>query len=696
MTGAANYQERLAQLVDVDFAVERGSPLPLGCTIATTGVNFAVVSHHATSMAIALFEPGGATPVIELPLDARFNRTGDVWHALVRGLAPGFGYGFRAGGPHQAPHCFDDSNVLLDPHARAVAGLGAWGDAPGPLRSVIVDAAFDWELDQPLNIPLDQTIVYEMHVRGFTKHPSSGVAHPGTFAGIIEKIPYLQSLGITAVELLPVTEFDETLTAGGHNPLTGERLLNLWGYHTLAFYAPKASFASASGALGEQVVEFKRLVKALHAAGIEVILDLVFNHTGEGPLDGPTSSFRGLDNALYYLTDPASGRYLDYSGCGNSLNCNHPVVRDLILDCLRYWVVDMHVDGFRFDLASVLGRGRDGAVLANPPLLERIAEDPILARTKLIAEAWDAAGLYQVGSFPASGRWGEWNGRYRDDIRQFLKGDAGLAGPVATRLAGSPDLYRHYGGGAHHGVNFITCHDGFTLRDLVSYNTKHNDANGEQSRDGCNANDSWNCGWEGPAAPADVDALRDRQVRNALLMLLLSQGVPMLLAGDEGGRSQSGNNNAYCQDSAVSWIDWSARDERLTQWVARLIAFRRAHPQLRDGRFYDPLPDGTRLVSWHGVRPLQPDWSAASRLVAFSVPELAEARAIFVAFNMHSESIDVELPKPATGQHWRLVTDSSDDRCRIDVGGAGDRIDGGGYRLNARTSMVLEAWRDHG
>ena len=687
--------DRLTSLVTADFAVERGSPLPLGATLVRAGVNFAVFSRHATGITIVIFEPGGREPMLELPLDPRYHRTGEIWHALVRGLDPSIEYGFRADGPHTPHHRYDKDCVLLDPHARAVTGLGGWGSPAAHPRAVVVDHAFDWGFDQPLNTPLDDTVIYEVHVRGFTRHPSSGVARPGTYEGFVEKIPHLKSLGVTAVELLPITEFDETDAGGRSNPYSGERLLNFWGYHPLAMYAPKASYA-ADASPGGQVRAFKHLVKALHSAGIEVILDLVFNHTGESGLDGPTSSFRGLDNAVYYLSDRGSGAYLDFSGCGNSLNCNHPVVRDFILDCLRYWVTEMHVDGFRFDLASVLGRGRDGSVLANPPVLERIAADPVLAHTKLIAEAWDAAGLYQVGSFPAWGRWAEWNGQYRDDVRRFLKGDGGLAPRIATRIAGSPDLYRRDGRCAHHSINFITSHDGFTLADLVSFDGKHNEANGEASRDGGNDNHSWNCGWEGPDAPADVAALRARQARNALVLLMLSRGVPMLLAGDELGRTQGGNNNAYCQDSPVSWIDWSAADPALQRFTAGLIALRRSHPQILTGHFFDPLPDGSPSVAWHGRTPWHPDWSEQSRLIAFSVPHDGGARALYVAANMHWEHADLEIAAPAAGRTWRRVLDTglAPDLCSVTLDGTGPVV-GGTYRLGPRTAVVLEAWECH-
>ncbi|HVO09863.1 MAG TPA: isoamylase, partial [Vicinamibacteria bacterium] len=469
--------ERLLRLVRGDFAVRRGHPLPYGAAVKRDGVNFSVYARHATEVTLVLFAPEDEEPVLELPLDPRYNKTGDVWHVLVTGLDPGIEYGFRAGAePNPAPSVlrFDRGRVLIDPYGKAVAGLETWGEVAGEkgrlerLRSRVVDEEFDWGHEHPLSTPLADSVIYEMHVRGFTRHASSGVSHPGTFRGVVEKIPYLQQLGVTAVELMPVTEFEECDNPR-RNLLTGEPLRNFWGYSPVSFFAPKASYA-ADGVPRRPVREFKEMVKALHEAGIEVILDMVFNHTGEGDERGATFCWRGLDNPTYYLLDPKTGRYLNYSGCGNTMNCNHPVVRFQILSALRYWVTEMHVDGFRFDLASILGRGRDGEVLPNPPLLEAIAADPVMAGVKLIAEAWDAAGLYQVGSFPSWGRWAEWNGRFRDEARSFVKSDPGMTRLLAERLSGSPDLYRGSARAPWHSINFLTSHDGFTLADLVSYN----------------------------------------------------------------------------------------------------------------------------------------------------------------------------------------------------------------------------------
>ena len=665
MSEPAENRDRLLRIVQGEFGLRRGHPLPYGASTRREGVNFSVFSRHATEMTLVLFVPGEPEPVLELPLDARYNRTGDVWHVLVSGLDPGVEYGFRADSevpPGSTILRFDPRKVLIDPYSKSVAGLELWGDGTGAkgrlerLRSRVVDEEFDWGHEHPLAVPLADSIIYELHVRGFTRHFSSGVAHPGTFRGVVEKIPYLRELGVTAVELMPVTEFEESDNPRT-NPLNGEPLRNFWGYQPVSFFAPKASYA-ADRAPGAAVREFKQMVKALHEAGIEVILDIVFNHTGEGDERGATFCWRGFDNPTYYLLD-ASGRYLNYSGCGNTLNCNHPVVRYQILAALRYWVTEMHVDGFRFDLASILGRGRDGEVLPNPPLLEAIAADPVMADVKLIAEAWDAAGLYQVGSFPSWGRWAEWNGRFRDEIRRFVKSDPGLTRLLATRLAGSPDLYRGSERAPWHSINFVTSHDGFTLADLVSFNEKHNWENGEGNADGHPDNLSWNCGSEGPTSSPEVSALRARQQRNFLTLLFLSQGVPMLLAGDELGRSQRGNNNAYCQDNEVSWLDWSGaeRNGDLVRFTQRLIGFRKAHRSLRRRTFFED--EARPAVAWHGTRLGRPDWSAEARVLAMQILPTALDETIYLAANAHWEPRSFELPRLPAGKSWRRFVDTS-------------------------------------
>lgn len=667
MTRTDDHHKRLLDAVTTDFAVLRGHPQPYGVSILANGINFAVFSRHATTLSLVLFYPGNLDPLIEFPFDPRVNRTGDVWHIYLQGLMPGFEYGYRVAREHEndAPvHRFDVNQVLLDPYARAVSGPSLWRAASrqasraGNWRGLLVDDSFDWEMDQPLNRHLADSVIYEMHVRGFTRHESAGVAHPGTFSGIIDKIPYLQELGITAVELLPVTEFDEADNYR-KNPLTGEALHNFWGYHPLSFFAPKAAYAVGTAA-DAQIREFKEMVKALHAAGIEVILDVVFNHTGEGNQEGRTLSLRGLDNNVYYIVDQKSGDYANYSGCGNTVNCNHPVVRDLIIDALCYWVTEMHVDGFRFDLASILGRGSDGEVLTNPPLLERIAGNPLLSNTKLIAEAWDAAGLYQVGTFPNFGRWAEWNGKFRDDIRHFMRGDNGMVPVLATRLAGSSDLYQDDGRAPYHSINFITSHDGFTLADLVSYKTKHNEANGEFNSDGDSYNLSDNHGVEGPTDDPLILALREQQVRNFTALLILAHGVPMLLAGDEMGRSQGGNNNAWCQDNAISWLDWGdlERNRDLFRFLCNLIAFRQYHALLRP-RHFEGEENGERRLTWHGYELNRPDWSKTSRSLGMHLQGQPDEAEIYMIVHAAEEAAVFSLPSATRQKPWRRFIDTA-------------------------------------
>jgi glycogen operon protein len=655
--------------------VHRGRSLPLGATQQADGINFALLSRHATRVYLALYPLEGAESLAEFELHPRKNRTGDHWHILVTGLPPTFRYGWRVDGPRGPEHHFNPEQVLLDPAATALADGAVWGhspDIPGKSRdctakrSLFYRRPYHWQEDAPPLTALEDSIIYELHVRGFTCHPSSGVQHPGTFAGLIEKIPYLQWLGVTAVELLPIHEFDEC-DCPFTNPLTGEPLRNLWGYNSVAFAAPKAAYAHG-GREHNQRNEFREMVRAFHKAGIEVILDVVFNHTGEGDSRGRTYSFRGIDNSLYYLVAP-DGRYLNYTGCGNTLNCNHPIVRNLLITCLRYWVADMHVDGLRFDLASVFGRDSMGNVLVEPPVVELIAEDSVLADTKLIAEPWDAAGLYQVGRFPYGRRWSEWNGRYRDDVRRFWRGDLGAAADLATRLCGSADLYESSGRLPRHSLNFITCHDGFTLHDLVGYNHKHNEANGENNRDGMDENFSWNCGVEGLTDDPVVLGLRRRQAKNLMATLLLSQGVPMLLAGDEFLRTQQGNNNAWCQDNETSWVDWtlSSKNADFLRFVREMIALRKRHPALRRHGFFrgrGPSGDLAPDVVWHGLEPNKPDFSAHSRTLALAIdgrevepPGVTDCDFYF-AFNAWREALPFHIPVSPSGRPWRRVVDT--------------------------------------
>ncbi|KPJ99024.1 MAG: glycogen debranching protein [Desulfobacterales bacterium SG8_35] len=654
------------------FEISPGSPMLLGATILPEGINFAVFSRHAENLWLVLFTPTG-TRIGEIELDPVHNKTGDIWHIMLRTRKHDLQYCFRVDGPWEpkgSGHRFDAKTLLLDPYARALAGAEKWNvrgkkQAGFTRRCHIIENHFDWEGDRPLQIPLQDSIIYEMHVRGFTQHPSSKVKHPGTFAGIMEKIPYLQELGITAVELMPIAEFNENENIN-INPATGLKLLNFWGYNPITFCAPKASYA-ADSKKGNQVREFKEMVKALHKAGIEVILDVVFNHTAEGGSNGPMLNYRGLDNSIYYLLDPVTRKYLNFSGCGNTLNCNHPIVRQHIIDCLHFWVIEMHVDGFRFDLASILGRDRNGAPLSNPPMVEMIAEDPILSNTKLIAEAWDAAGLYQVGSFSTSGRWAEWNGKFRDDVRAFMCGHEGKVPSLATRIAGSSDLFQKSLRRPYNSINFITSHDGFTLFDLISYNTKHNLENGEDNRDGYDHNISWNSGHEGETDDAGINLLRARRMRSLAVILMLSQGVPMVLAGDEFGRTQKGNNNAYCHDSPLSWIDWSLQEKNYDffRFFRFLISLRKKHPVFRRSDFFPDLPHELHHpIRWQSTQPGTSDWSKTSKSLAFLLDGLgAEGNPdndFFVMLNGHPSSVKrFTAPIPRNNSRWRKIIDTA-------------------------------------
>jgi glycogen operon protein len=653
-----------------NFLLRAGRPFPFGATFVPGGINFAIFSHHASACTLVLFERGARSPLAEIPFPDAF-RIGSVFAMVVFDLNPEeIEYGYRMHGPYKPieGHRFDPHKILLDPYAKAIGGRDEWGRPPdrrNPYqhRARLVSDDFDWLSDRPLETPIEDLVIYEMHVRGFTRHPSSGVKYPGTYAAVREKIPYLKELGVNAVELMPIHEFDE-FDNRFVNPRTGQRLLNYWGYSTIGFFAPKAGFA-ATGKHGMQVDELKALVKELHKNGIEIILDVVFNHTAEGNEDGPTMAYRGIDNKTYYMVRP-DGRYYNFSGCGNTMNCNHPVVRNMVLECLRYWAAEYHIDGFRFDLASILGRDARGNPLSNPPLLESLAGDPILSKCKLIAEAWDAGGLYQVGTFPAYGRWAEWNGKYRDTIRKYLKGDMGQLPEVAARLQGSPDLYSGRGSAAS--INFITAHDGFTLADLVAYNDKHNWANGENNSDGSNENHSWNCGWEGPTNDMATLNLRRRQMKNALAMLIVSQGIPMILMGDEIGRTQGGNNNAYCQDNETSWLDWSFKEKNsdLFRFCQNLIAFRKAHPILRNPRHFtgqDTAGSGYADLTWHGVDAWNVDWEFPSRCLAMmldgsQLPGRPDGM-LYIAMNMHWEDHTFELPGLPDGCRWHLFADTA-------------------------------------
>ena len=640
------------------FKLCAGHAVPFGATAIRGGVNFSVFSSEATSCQLALFHKGEPEPFARIPFFDDF-RLGRVFTMIVEDLdCEEVEYCYVMDGEFNEREGlrFDPTKYLLDPYAKCVTGRDVWGAQaePGeglpPYRCKILQNTFDWQGDRPLETPKRELVIYELHVRGFTKHASSGVEHPGTFDGLREKIPYLKELGVNCVELMPIFEFDEF--ENSRTTKDGGKLMNYWGYSTVAFFAPKAGFA-VGGSHSMQAAELKTLIRDLHHSDIEVIFDVVFNHTAEGNEKGPYLSFRGIDNRVYYMLTP-NGEYYNFSGCGNTLNCNHPMVRNMILDCLRYWAAEYHVDGFRFDLASILGRDQNGAPMANPPLLELLAEDAVLAKCKLIAEAWDAGGLYQVGTFPSWGRWAEWNGKYRDDMRRFLKGDLGLTWSVAQFMSGSPHIYNPEVRGTSASVNFITCHDGFTLMDLYSYNEKNNAANGEDNRDGSNDNASWDCRVAG-YDDGQVQELRLRMVKNALAVLLLSHGVPMLLSGDEFGNSQGGNNNAYCQDNEISWLDWGdlEKNHDLFEFAKGLIALRKKCECLRspDSQGTPHTKDGFPLVSYHGVQPWNADFSGGSRMlgVMFS----GDDEHIYVGLNMYWEAQTFELPSLPQDRVWR-------------------------------------------
>ena len=692
--------------------VRAGSPLPLGTQETGGGVNFAIFSRYASRVRLELFDqPIDATPARVIDLDPAHNRTGDVWHVWVEGIRPGQLYAYRVDGPYKPEegHRFNFNKLLLDPFATAISPLPDWNFGPARgydpssqeqdlVRSNVDDTGampkcvfmqenFLWHDDQPLRHPWSKTVIYETHVRGFTIHPNSGVKHPGTYRGLMEKIPFLKQLGVTAIELMPVHEFNECQVAG-INPQTGKTLRNYWGYDPVAFFAPKASYSSAGG-LGQQKLEFKEMVHALHQAGIEVILDVVFNHTAEGTELGPTLCFRGIDNAIFYMLADNKRYYKNYAGTGNTINANHPVMRDHILGALRYWLMEMHVDGFRFDLASILGRDGTGKLLANAPLLERIAEDPILRDVKIIAEAWDTAGAYEVGSF-SERRWAEWNGRYRDDVRRFWRGDDRMLGLFASRICGSADIYSKSGKGPEGSINFVTCHDGFTLNDLVSYRYKHNEANGEDNHDGTDANFSQNCGFEGETADPAIETLRKRQIKNFLLTLLISRGVPMLLGGDEFRRTQQGNNNAYCQDNETSWVDWTHLEQHreIFRFTRGMIAFRRAHSILTTEEFYTGAE-----IEWFGSQGGLPNWAdPRCRTLACLIHENGQDR-LYLMFNAATRETDFGLPTLPQGFRWHLAVDTS-RLAPQDLFAAGEEAlvdDSKTYHVEARSSAILVA-----
>ncbi len=672
------------------YEVRRGKPL-LGATVDAAGTNFGIFSRNGTKVYLEIFNQFyDEEPIDHFELDSVLNRTGDVWHIYVKDIRHGAYYGWRIDGPFipQEGHRFNRNKLLMDPYAKAVAGTydfqseSIYGyDKKAPFdtdltfskvdsidsacKSIVIDdLTYDWEDDVHPRIPLQDTIIYEMHTRQFTRHPNSEVEHKGTFNGIIEKIPYLKELGITAVELLPIFEFNLNSIAN-RNPETGEMLRDVWGYNPIGFFAVTGNYTNGMR-LGEQVFEFKEFIKKMHQAGLEVILDVVYNHTGEGNEYGPTVFFKGIDNSIYYILEQYNKRwYSNYSGTGNTLNCSHSVVKQLIMDSLRYWVTEMHVDGFRFDLAAILGRDETGQWIGDLSLLKDIADDPILSGSKLIAEGWDAAGGYYVGEFPVG--WAEWNGKYRDTARQFIKGDYEMIGDLATRICGSPDLFGKYGRKPYHSVNFVTAHDGFTMWDLVSYNVKHNYCNGEGNRDGLDHNCSWNHGVEGETDNPQILALRKRQVKNFMVLMMVSQGIPMLLMGDEFCRTQQGNNNGYCHDNEITWVDWSrkAKFEDVFAFTKKIIAFRKEHHGLRREQFLigqDLTGNGVKDITWHGLKAHKPDWTPASKTLAFMMSgedfmdrAIPLDQDIYVAFNANHEAVTFELPILWNKDWYRVV-----------------------------------------
>lgn len=680
------------------FKIRPGFFRMYGACVASNGVSFTINSHGATRCTLLLFKPQAPKPYARIPFPDSY-RIGDTYSMLVYDIKPDeFEYAFSFDGPYEPAKglLFNEENVLLDPYSRAVTGQRKWGEKPEggkdfEYRARVVKSSFDWGNIKQLEQPFEDLVIYETHVRGYTKDKSSGVSAPGTFAGLKDKIPYLKDLGINAVELMPIFEFDEMESA---RVVDGVQLYNYWGYNTVSFFAPNTSYAF-NEEHNHEGDELKSLIKALKENGIEVILDVVFNHTAEGNEMGPCFSFKGIDNNVYYMLTP-DAHYYNFSGCGNVMNCNHPVVRNLIIDCLRHWAIEYRVDGFRFDLASILGRDQNGAPMANPPILESLAFDPVLGKMKLIAEAWDAGGLYQVGSFPSWNRWAEWNGRYRDDMRSFLKGDDGMAGNAITRITGSRDLYSPESRGHKASVNFLTCHDGFTLYDLYSYNEKHNEKNGWNNTDGDNNGHSWNCGAEGETDDPNVNGLRRRLIKNAFAALLCSRGPAMFFAGDEFCNTQFGNNNAYCQDNIISWLDWSRLEEfkEIHDFVRHMIQFRKEHPILR--KMTKPSSCQFPEISVHNGTPFNASTDYKTKLIGIMYAgrneEDTEDDIVFYCMNAYWEPLVMQLPVLPNGKHWHVDTntnaeyfDGEDFTAKTELLGVNT------IRVPARTTIILVA-----
>lgn len=680
------------------FKIRPGFFRMYGACVASNGVSFTINSHGATRCTLLLFKPQASKPYARIPFPDSY-RIGDTYSMLVFDIKPDeFEYAFSFDGPYEPAKglLFNEENVLLDPYSRAVTGQRKWGEKPEggkdfEYRARVVKSSFDWGNIKQLEQPFEDLVIYETHVRGYTKDKSSGVSAPGTFAGLKDKIPYLKDLGINAVELMPIFEFDEMESA---RVVDGVQLYNYWGYNTVSFFAPNTSYAF-NEEHNHEGDELKSLIKALKENGIEVILDVVFNHTAEGNEMGPCFSFKGIDNNVYYMLTP-DAHYYNFSGCGNVMNCNHPVVRNFIIDCLRHWAIEYRVDGFRFDLASILGRDQNGAPMANPPILESLAFDPVLGKMKLVAEAWDAGGLYQVGSFPSWNRWAEWNGRYRDDMRSFLKGDDGMAGNAITRITGSRDLYSPESRGHKASVNFLTCHDGFTLYDLYSYNEKHNEKNGWNNTDGDNNGHSWNCGAEGETDDPNVNGLRRRLIKNAFAALLCSRGPAMFFAGDEFCNTQFGNNNAYCQDNIISWLDWSRLEEfkEIHDFVRHMIQFRKEHPILR--KMTKPSSCQFPEISVHNGTPFNASTDYKTKLIGIMYAgrneEDTEDDIVFYCMNAYWEPLVMQLPVLPNGKHWHVDTntnaeyfDGEDFTEKTELLGVNT------IRVPARTTIILVA-----
>lgn len=680
------------------FKIRPGFFRMYGACVASNGVSFTINSHGATRCTLLLFKPQAPKPYARIPFPDSY-RIGDTYSMLVFDIKPDeFEYAFSFDGPYEPAKglLFNEENVLLDPYSRAVTGQRKWGEKPEggkdfEYRARVVKSSFDWGNIKQLEQPFEDLVIYETHVRGYTKDKSSGVSAPGTFAGLKDKIPYLKDLGINAVELMPIFEFDEMESA---RVVDGVQLYNYWGYNTVSFFAPNTSYAF-NEEHNHEGDELKSLIKALKENGIEVILDVVFNHTAEGNEMGPCFSFKGIDNNVYYMLTP-DAHYYNFSGCGNVMNCNHPVVRSFIIECLRHWAIEYRVDGFRFDLASILGRDQNGAPMANPPILESLAFDPVLGKMKLIAEAWDAGGLYQVGSFPSWNRWAEWNGRYRDDMRSFLKGDDGMAGNAITRITGSRDLYSPESRGHKASVNFMTCHDGFTLYDLYSYNEKHNEKNGWNNTDGDNNGHSWNCGAEGETDDPNVNGLRRRLIKNAFAALLCSRGPAMFFAGDEFCNTQFGNNNAYCQDNIISWLDWSRLEEfkEIHDFVRHMIQFRKEHPILR--KMTKPSSCQFPEISVHNGTPFNASTDYKTKLIGIMYAgrneEDTEDDIVFYCMNAYWEPLVMQLPVLPNGKHWHVDTntnaeyfDGEDFTAKTELLGVNT------IRVHARTTIILVA-----